>query len=201
MRIIAGDARGRRIEAPEGRDTRPTLDRVRENLFNMLQGEIAGSRVLDLFAGSGALSFEALSRGAEMACLADHDRKAIAIEKKNAETLGYADRVRIIPADWRKALKETENAGLRFDIVFLDPPYAMLDLKDVFTGLNPVLSRDALIILEHEAGRKPDTGEEFECFRERSWGFCGVSFSAETETCEGGNESCRLVYFPGPSIR
>ena len=76
MRIIAGDARGRRIEAPEGRDTRPTLDRVRENLFNMLQGEIAGSRVLDLFAGSGALSFEALSRGAETACLADHDRKS-----------------------------------------------------------------------------------------------------------------------------
>ena len=187
MRIIAGDARGRRIEAPEGRDTRPTLDRVRENLFNMLQGEIAGSRVLDLFAGSGALSFEALSRGAETAGLADHARKAIAIEKKNAETLGYADRVRIIPADWRKALKEIENAGLRFDIVFLDPPYAMLDLKDVFTGLNPVLSRDALIILEHEAGRKPDTGEGFECFRERNWGFCGVSFFRRNQTCEGGN--------------
>ena len=180
MRIIAGDARGRRIEAPDGRDTRPTLDRVRENLFNMLQGEIAGSHVLDLFAGSGALSFEALSRGAETACLADHDRKAIAVEKKNAESLGYLDRVRIIQADWHKALKEIESAGLRFDLVFLDPPYAMLGLREVFSGLIPVLDGDALIVLEHEAGKKPETGEGFECFRERNWGFCGVSFFRRT---------------------
>ena len=180
MRIIAGDARGRRIEAPEGRDTRPTLDRVRENLFNMLQGEIAGSHVLDLFAGSGALSFEALSRGAETAFLADHDRIAIAVEKKNAESLGYRDRVRIMQADWHKALKEIESDGLRFDIVFLDPPYAMTGLKDVFAGLIPVLSPEALIILEHEAGKKPETGEGFDCFRERSWGFCGVSFYRRT---------------------
>ena len=181
MRIIAGDARGRKIEAPEGRDTRPTLDRVRENLFNMLQGEIAGSRVLDLFAGSGALSFEALSRGAETACLVDHDRKAIAVEKKNAQTLGYQDRIQIIQADWRKALKDIDNARLNFDLVFLDPPYAMLDLKDVFSGLNTVLRREALIILEHEAGKKPETGEGFECIRERKWGFCGVSFFRRTE--------------------
>ena len=181
MRIIAGDARGRKIEAPEGRDTRPTLDRVRENLFNMLQGEIAGSRVLDLFAGSGALSFEALSRGAETACLVDHDRKAIAVEKKNAQTLGYQDRIQIIQADWRKALKDIENARLNFDLVFLDPPYAMLDLKDVFSGLKTVLVREALIILEHEAGKKPEAGEGFECIRERSWGFCGVSFFRRTE--------------------
>ena len=175
MRIIAGEARGRRIEAPEGRNTRPTLDRVRENLFNMLQGETDGSRVLDLFAGSGALSFEALSRGAEYACLADHDRKASAIQKKNAETLGYQNRTKIITADWHKALKETESDGERFDIVFLDPPYAMLDLAGVFSGLVPVLGEDALIILEHEAGKKTETGPGYECIKQRNWGFCGVS--------------------------
>ena len=180
MRIIAGDARGRRIEAPDGRDTRPTLDRVRENLFNMLQGEIAGSRVLDLFAGSGALSFEALSRGAETAWLADHDRKAIAVEKKNAQALGYSERVKTFQGDWRKALEETENAGMLFDLVFLDPPYAMLDLREVFAELIPVLGENALIVLEHEAGKKPETGEGFECFRERNWGFCGVSFFRRT---------------------
>ena len=139
MRIIAGEARGRRIEAPEGRNTRPTLDRVRENLFNMLQGEISCSRVLDLFAGSGALSFEALSRGAEYACLVDHDRKASAVQIKNADTLGYRDRTRIMTSDWRRALKEIESTGKCFDMVFLDPPYAMLDLTDVFSGLTPVL--------------------------------------------------------------
>lgn len=175
MRIIAGDARGRRIEAPPGQDTRPTLDRVRENLFNMIQGEIAGSRVLDLFAGSGALSFEALSRGAESAWLADHDRKAIEAERRNAETLGYQDRVRIIRADWRTTLKVLSENGERFDIVFLDPPYAMLELRDVFSGLIPLIGQDALIILEHEAGKRPVTGDGFECIKERRWGFCGIS--------------------------
>ena len=182
MRIIAGEARGRRIEAPEGRNTRPTLDRVRENLFNMLQGEMDGSAVLDLFAGSGALSFEALSRGAEHACLVDHDRKASAVQRKNADTLGYRDRTTIITADWRKALKEIESSGQRFDIVFLDPPYAMVDLADVFGGLERVLAEDALVILEHEAGKHPETGSGYECVKQRSWGFCGVSVYRRSKT-------------------
>ena len=175
MRIIAGEARGRKIEAPEGRNTRPTLDRVRENLFNMLQGEIDGSEVLDLFAGSGALSYEALSRGASYAFLVDHDRKASAVQRKNAEILGYMDRTEIITADWRKALKDIESQGRQFDIVFLDPPYAMLNLTEVFTGLIPVLGKDALIILEHESGKNPEVAEGFDCTKNRSWGFCGVS--------------------------
>ena len=175
MRIIAGDARGRKIEAPEGRDTRPTLDRVRENLFNMLQGEIAGSRVLDLFAGSGALSFEALSRGAETACLVDHDRKAIAVEKKNAQTLGYQDRIQIIQADWRKALKDIENARLNFDLVFLDPPYAMQDIKDIFSSLIPVIHEDSLLVLEHESGKEISISEQYTLVKSRSWGFCAVT--------------------------
>jgi 16S rRNA (guanine(966)-N(2))-methyltransferase RsmD len=186
MRIIAGEARGRRIEAPAGRDTRPTLDRVRENLFNMLQGEIEGRKILDLFAGSGALSFEALSRGAESACLADHDRKAIAAERRNAEALGYQDRIRIFPTDWRKALKELEKDGACFDIVFLDPPYAMLALGEVFSELRSVIDRDTLIILEHEAGKTPETGEGFVRVKQRSWGFCGVTIYRMEENGEGG---------------
>jgi len=174
MRIIAGEARGRRIEAPSGKNTRPTLDRVRENLFNMLQGEINGTRVLDLFAGSGALSFEALSRGAESAFLADHNRQAINAERMNAESLGYEKKVRIVQADWRQALKELAASGESFDIVFLDPPYSMTNLKDVFDGLIPVLAPDALIILEHEAGKIPDVGTGFKSLKQRNWGFCGV---------------------------
>ena len=172
MRIIAGEARGRRIEAPAGRDTRPTLDRVRENLFNMLQGEIEGRKILDLFAGS--------------ACLADHDRKAIAAERRNAEAIGYQDRIRIFPTDWRKALKELERDGACFDIVFLDPPYAMLALGEVFSELRSVIDRDTLIILEHEAGKTPETGEGFVRVKETSWGFCGVTIYRMEENGEGG---------------
>ena len=84
LRIIAGTARGRRIAAPEGRDTRPTLDRVRENLFNMLQGYVREARVLDLFGGSGALGLEALSRGAAFAVIADRDREACRIEDRKS---------------------------------------------------------------------------------------------------------------------
>ena len=92
MRIIAGEARGRRIEAPAGRNTRPTLDRIRENMFNILQADIPESRILDLFAGSGALSLEAISRGAASAVLVDSDRKASMIQKQNAESLRFDDR-------------------------------------------------------------------------------------------------------------
>ena len=181
MRIVAGEARGRRIEAPAGRNTRPTLDRVRENLFNMLQGEIPGSTVLDLFAGSGALSFEALSRGATKAYLVDHDPKASAVERRNAEALRYTERVRIVQADWRKALKGFESISERFDIVFLDPPYAMLELSEIFAGLIPMLGDDALIILEHEAGKNPETGTGFDLVKSRRWGFCEVSFFRRRE--------------------
>ena len=105
LRIIAGTARGRRLEAPEGRDTRPTLDRVRENLFNMLQGKCMDARVLDLFAGSGALSLEALSRGADFAVLADRDREAVRIQRKNLESLGFSHRARVLQSPWEATLR------------------------------------------------------------------------------------------------
>lgn len=100
MRIIAGEARSRTILAPEGRDTRPTLDRVRENLFNILQWQCPGARVLDLFAGSGALALEALSRGAAEAVLADCDARAVRVERQNVEALGFSQRARVLQADW-----------------------------------------------------------------------------------------------------
>ena len=101
MRIISGTARNRRIEAPEGRNTRPTLDRVRENLFNILQMKTPSSVVLDLFAGSGALSLEALSRGASFAVMCDSDRNASRVERKNTEALGFSERAEIFCCDWK----------------------------------------------------------------------------------------------------
>lgn len=176
LRIIAGTARGRRIDTPEGRDTRPTLDRVRENLFNMLQLRIRDARVLDLFAGSGALSLEALSRGAAFAVLGDHDREAHRVEKKNAETLGFQDRTRIIPGDWTRTVDLLKAEKARFDLVFLDPPYAMRDLRDVMSRLKELLAEDAWIIAEHEAKAEILPAPEYERINQRSWGYCGVSF-------------------------
>ncbi len=176
MRIIAGTARGRRIEAPEGKNTRPTLDRVRENLFNILQMNIRGSRVLDLFAGSGALSIEALSRGAESATLVDSDRNANRIQKKNLESLGFAGQAEVMLRDWKQAAAELIREGRQFDLVFLDPPYRMTDLREVFSVLEKLLAEDGIVILEHEAKAEVNAGEGFEETDRRQWGFCGVTF-------------------------
>ena len=178
MRIIAGTARGRTIEAPPGRDTRPTLDRVRENLFNMLQARIPDARVLDPFAGSGALSFEALSRGAALAVLGDRDRNALRAEQRNAEKLGFQERVRIYPGDWRRLLARLKAEGARFDLVFLDPPYAMQDLREITEDLRDLLEEEAWIVAEHAAKAEVLVAEAYEQINARSWGYCGVSFYA-----------------------
>ena len=175
MRIIAGEARGRIIEAPAGLHTRPTLDRVRENLFNMIQNDVPGSRVLDLFAGSGALSLEALSRGASYAVLADIDRNACTVQKRNISSLRYEDRTRQFRCDWLNAVHQLQEEREKFDLVFLDPPYAMLDLQDVFFSLIPLIRPDSLIILEHESGKEPIAADGFSCVKKRAWGFCAVT--------------------------
>ena len=176
MRIIAGEARGRQIIAPEGRNTRPTLDRVRENIFNMLQAEVPGSRVLDLFAGSGALSLEAISRGAESAVLVDSDRKAHMVQKRNIDTLRYAEKTRVLLYDWKRAVRILQEEGQIFDLVFLDPPYCMTDLRDVFASLIPITDADPIIVLEHESGKSITAADQYEVVRQKEWGFCAVSF-------------------------
>jgi len=174
LRIIGGTARGRHFEAPEGRDTRPTLDRVRENLFNMLQGRVTDARVLDLFAGSGALSLEALSRGAAFAVLADRDGGAVRTERKNIQSLGFADRTRQIRSSWEQAAAALTAEGERFDLIFLDPPYAMTDLRDVTERLKPLMAEEAWIVVEHQAGAEVLVSADLSPVKERSWGYCGV---------------------------
>lgn len=181
MRIIAGTARSRTIEAPKGRDTRPTLDRVRENVFNILQRRVPDARVLDLFAGSGALSLEAVSRGASMAVMVDHDRAAIQVEKRNAASLGFTNRMRVIQAEWRQAVQTLTAEGAAFELVFLDPPYAMRDLTEVMEALRPLLAPDALIVIEHEARVTPVTAQGFAMTDSRRYGFVGVSFFTAAE--------------------
>jgi 16S rRNA (guanine966-N2)-methyltransferase len=130
MRIIAGEHRGRRIEAPPGRDTRPMLDRVREALFGTLGERILDARVLDLFAGTGSLALEALSRGATRARLIESDARTLRLLRENVRRLGLEERCEIASGDalaprlWRPRL---EGAEPLYDIVFLDPPYPFVD--------------------------------------------------------------------------
>lgn len=175
MRIIAGSARSRVIQAPEGRDTRPTLDRVRENLFNILARHVPGARVLDLFAGSGALALEALSRGAASAVLVDHDRAAIHCIRQNLESLRFAGQAQVMQADWQSAVGSLLAQGAAFELIFLDPPYAMQDLSEVTEALRPLLAEDALIIIEHRAQSEPLVAPGYERTDSRHWGIAGVT--------------------------
>jgi len=181
MRIIAGTARGRNIEAPKGRDTRPTLDRVRENLFNILQRKTWDAKVLDLFSGTGALSLEALSRGAAEAVLVDIDRAANACQKLNTQKLGFDSQARILLMDWQQAVRQLAAAGEKFDLIFLDPPYAMHDMTDVMEALIPLLAEDAVVIVEHEARVMPATADGYEMYDSRKYGYVGVSFFRRVE--------------------
>lgn len=122
MRVISGKARGTKLSSIESLSTRPTLDRVKESLFNIIQNNLKGAVVLDLFAGSGQLGIEALSRGADKAYLCDINRDAAKMIKQNLEKTKLKDKAVVINEDYKKALR-TLNTNEKFDIIFIDPPY------------------------------------------------------------------------------
>ena len=164
MRVVAGDHRGRRLHAPSGRATRPTADRVREALFAML-GRVDGLRVLDLFAGSGALAIEAASRGAAAATLVETDRAALAAIARNLSDLGlHAEVVR------RDALAYLDLGPGPFDLVFVDPPYssALRLARPLAERLPRALSEAALIVTESD--RRQPLELPFPVLRERVYG-------------------------------
>ena len=156
MRIIAGTHRGHRIAAPKGRDTRPTGDRVREAAFNLI-GPVDGASVLDLYAGSGAMGLEALSRGAERATFVEADPQAAATIQKNLEKLGLTG-ARIVREDAARALAAEGTAGRKYDLVLVDPPYDdYLELQPMLARyLPPVLSDDRLDVVETSAHVEPE---------------------------------------------
>ena len=125
MRVIAGDARGRRLSAPRGLATRPTLARVRESMFSRLSVRLdfAGLRVLDLFAGTGSLGIEALSRGAGHVTYVESARPALLALRRNLAALGFSDRARVLKSEVLRGLEMLAARGERFDLVLLDPPY------------------------------------------------------------------------------
>jgi 16S rRNA (guanine966-N2)-methyltransferase len=150
MRVIAGRWGGRRLQAPAGRSTRPTSDRVREALFSVLGERVAGAEVLDLFAGSGALGLEALSRGAAGATFVDSAPGALRALRANVEALGAS--AEVVRADARRFLGSASATARQYDLVFLDPPYRLAGRlgRELSEALPPVLAPDAVVVSESD---------------------------------------------------
>ncbi len=167
MRIVAGTARGRRIEAPEGRITRPTLDRVRQAIFNALDARdlVREAVVLDLFGGSGALALEALSRGATSATVVEADREAVSFVRRNAEALGFDEQVRVIRSDVLRWLVGGGAATVQPTLVLADPPYEWNNWAELFASLPPSVE---CVVAETGSALPPPAGWEVE--REKRYG-------------------------------
>jgi 16S rRNA (guanine966-N2)-methyltransferase len=156
MRVIAGSRKGHSIAAPPGHETRPTSDRVRENVFNLV-GPVDGAAVLDLYAGSGALGIEALSRGAARAVFVERDRDAVRAIERNLEKLRLTG-ARVVRGDSVTVLAQESVAGRKYDLVLVDPPYGMYPnlQPQLALYLPPVLAADGLIVLETDVRVEPE---------------------------------------------
>ncbi len=176
MRIISGQARGRKLKTLEGLDTRPTLDRTREALFNILQQRVRDARVLDLFAGSGALALEALSRGAGSAVLCDQSPAACGIIRENIALVRMEDRARLLCCEASQALERL--VGEQFDLIFLDPPYhkGLIDAALESMIRRNQLAEGGLIVAETAQDEGFDLPEGLTFTDERKYGKSRLHF-------------------------
>lgn len=178
MRVIAGKYKGRKLNTPSNHDIRPTADRVKEAMFSILSDRIYGSRVLDLFSGTGSLGIEALSRGAECCVFADLSRESLSLINKNLAHCQVEEETKVLPGDYKKViagLADKVSSGLErpFDVIILDPPYdrEILDKTFELIGNSGLPAKDGVIVAEHRKDIK--LPEEFHGFikkKERRYG-------------------------------
>jgi len=170
MRVIAGKFRGIKLDSLKGQATRPTTDLVKESMFNIVQEHFPCERVLDLFAGSGALGFESLSRGAESCIFIEMNRQAVQIIRKNAGYLKLEKQeYEVIQRDFEVYIK---NENGKFDVIFLDPPYGKGYLNKAVYGIraNGLLATDGILIIESEVGGEEIDFDGFEILKEKKYG-------------------------------
>jgi 16S rRNA (guanine966-N2)-methyltransferase len=160
MRVVAGELRGRRLSSAPGRETRPTSDRARAGLFDWLRDRVSGARVLDLFAGTGALGIEALSRGAREAVFVERARPALRVLRENLAALGLGERSRVVERDLARGLGPVAADGGVFELVLADPPYEgdWLDRLVSCETLGRILGSGAVVIAERSARSAPAPG-------------------------------------------
>lgn len=168
MRIISGTKRGHKLFEFEGQDIRPTTDRVKESMFNLIQDFVPDASVLDLFGGSGALSFEALSRGAKQAVCVDIDKSSIAVIDKNARALGFSN-IQIKNCD---AMSYITSAKEKFSLIFLDPPYNKGIIAPIFAEIieKDILENDGIIVLESDFSDEHGEFSGLSILKQRKYG-------------------------------
>lgn len=149
MRVITGSARGRRLKTLEGRDVRPTTDKVKEAIFSVVQFDIEGSKILDLFSGSGQMGIEALSRGAKSCVFVDSSRASVEVTKENIDSTGFKNEANVVTAD---SIGYLRMCRTEFDIAFLDPPYNEGLIEKAMPLLCSHMSDRGIIVCEHEKG-------------------------------------------------
>ena len=176
MRVVAGDLRGRRIEAPTSDATRPTTDKVREAVFNSLRSldVVEGARVLDLYAGTGAMGIEALSRGASHCVFVERDRDALAVLKKNISALGLSDRSTVLAVDAMTVAARQPD----IDLLIADPPYGFTQWREL------IVDADAAVVVL-ESDRAVGEIEGWDTIREKKYGRTHVAFLQPAEASDG----------------
>lgn len=169
MRVISGTLKGRNIEGFNLDGTRPTMDRVKESLFAMIQNNIHNSTCLDLFSGSGNLGIEAISQGASKSYLVDFNKKAIKVIRSNLNKFGISDKCVVIYGDFKKVLKEIDT---KFDIIFLDPPYKTNYIEEAIKLIsdNDLLNNNGLIICESDSLEKIIYSSEYSMIKDKKYG-------------------------------
>jgi len=188
MRVIAGQAKGRPLKAVPGDATRPTSDKVKEALFSMIGPFFDGDRVLDLFAGTGGLGIEALSRGAGGAVFVDASARSVDVVRRNLEAVGMSGRAEVYRNDAARAIKALGRKGVPFDLIFLDPPYALEAADRLLEELaeRGLVAEGAIAVLEHASSRSyPERFHRYERFRRAAYGEAALSLYRYGNVGEG----------------
>lgn len=176
MRVIAGSARGRPLRTLPGLEVRPTLDRVRQGVFSSLGERVDGAVFLDLFAGSGAVGIEALSRGAERATFVERAAGCARRLRENLERCQVAERARVLECDWRAGIARLRRGGEAFDLIYADPPYERFDEASILAAAAELLDAEGLLLLEHPRRRRvPETAGRLRRTRALEYGQTAVS--------------------------
>lgn len=181
MRVIAGIFRSRKLKTLEGLDTRPTADRIREALFNILGVRIEQAMVLDLFAGSGALGLEAVSRGARFAVLNDISPRCVEVVQDNVEALRVQEETGVMCLDAFSAIRELAGAQMSFDVIFVDPPYDSGLYAPIITAVRDsgILALNGMIVCEHRKGSTFEVPYDYRIYDRRVYGKTTLSFVIE----------------------
>jgi len=169
LRLTGGGARGRRLQAPRGRLVRPTADRVREALFDILGARVGGARFLDVYAGTGAVGCEALSRGAVRAVFLERDRRSLELIEQNLRLGPWTGAAEILAGEARLSLQGLDRRRERFEVIFLDPPYDDPELDDVLALAARLLTPQGALVVEHRSSRKIEAPADGPVLKLRSY--------------------------------